>query len=346
MAGARSFPRIGWRPWRYDDRIASVRLRSLLPCEHLRRAGFDASIVPADGSRLAPGAYDCVVFQKAYGQHDLDLARRFLDQGTKILFDLCDNHFYNPTGDPRLAERASRLDAMIDLCEAVTTPSPELAALVANRPTFIVDDVLDVPALPPLWRALDPLRSLARRRGREARLVWFGNSGSLEPSFGLVHLAGLLPVLARLHRSLPLRLTVISNSKEAFDRHLSTSTVPARYVEWRAGSFAREFRQHDVCLLPVEANPFTIGKSNNRLVLSLMLGVPVVASDLPSYRPFSSWTLTGDWETNVRRYLDDSALAERHVREAQDHIRATFTPERTVDQWGTACRYVLEKSAR
>lgn len=330
--------RIGWKPGSYDRMVASSRLRTFLPCEHLRRAGWDTRIVPPDGS----GEYDCVVFQKAYGNDDLALAERLGARGVKTVFDLCDNHLYNPNDHPKLAERAHRLERMLETVDAVTASTPTLAELRPGPSTYVVDDALETPSA----GLLTAVRRAAIRRGRrpsprEVRLVWFGNSGSLDPPFGLVHLADVVPDLERLHKATPVHLTVISNSRPLFSRFVEGSAFPVRYLTWRPNRFARQFAGHDVCLIPVQPNPFTLAKTSNRLALALMLGVPVVASRVPSYEEFSEWVLFDDWEENIAAYARDPELGRRHVIAAQEHIRRTYTPERVVRQWGDVFNALL-----
>jgi hypothetical protein len=330
--------RIGWKPASYDRMVASSRLRTFLPCEHLRRAGWDTAVVPPGGE----GTYDCVVFQKAYANDDLALVERLKSRGVKTVFDLCDDHFYNPRGHPKLAERAQRLERMLHAVDAVSAAPSTLADLVAGPPTFVVDDALEVPprgVMAHAWQSGD--RVLRRVRPGRTRLVWFGNSGSLDPPFGLVHLAPLLPALERLNRGMPLELTVMSNSRPLFDRYVGGATFPTHYVRWRHSSFARRFACHDICVIPVEQNPFTVAKTSNRLVLSLMLGVPVVASPIPSYEEFSAWVLFDNWEENLLAYARYPGLGQGHVGGAQEYIARTYTPQRVVDQWGRVLSTLL-----
>ncbi|MEJ7708822.1 MAG: hypothetical protein WKF84_02960 [Pyrinomonadaceae bacterium] len=51
----------------------------------------------------------------------------------KTVFDLCDNHFYNPQNLPTLDERAIRLQRMIDLVDSVSVSTPELAKLIQGK---------------------------------------------------------------------------------------------------------------------------------------------------------------------------------------------------------------------
>ena len=93
-------------------------------------------------------------------------------------------------------------------------------------------------------------------------------------------------------------------------------------------------------------NPFTVCKSNNRPVLALMLGVPVVADLIPSYAELQDFvTFAGDadgqWASAIRSYATDADLARHHVDDGQRYVRATYTPERVVSQWSQVLRAAL-----
>jgi glycosyltransferase involved in cell wall biosynthesis len=175
--------------------------------------------------------------------------------------------------------------------------------------------------------------------------VWFGNAGSAVPEFGLVHLGAIVPELEALHREQPIELTVVSNSRPMYEQYVGRATFPTRYVRWRPQSFHRDVSRADVCVLPVVANPFTIGKTSNRLVVALELGVPVVAGDIPSYREFDEWIGIEDWQANIAAYAADPELAARHVAGGRAQIRECYSDERITRQWQDAITSVCEPGA-
>ncbi len=360
--------RIGWKPFSYDFRVPSARYRSALPSRHLGRAGLRTSIVPPDGS----GAYDCVVFQKSYSDGDISLAERYKSRGIKVAFDLCDNHFYAPGDDPKLLERAGRLRRMVDLADVVSVSTPPLATLLPEKQTFQVDDALEVPRGTALARGTGSVRRRLRPR-EPLRLVWFGTSGPANPPFGLVELRRILPELDALSRTLPLRLTVITDSRARFQEHTAGAELPIRFVKWKAETFAFHFTGNDLCLLPMTPGPYTSCRTSNRVRTALMLGLPVVATEIPSYREFSDWMLveraasagaadplmtesavptfgdgTGDgvWAEHITMYVRDPELARRHVADAQRYIRDTYTSQRVVQQWTRVFEALLGERTR
>lgn len=335
--------RVGWRPCSYDPKIFSPRIRAILPAQYLAKAGVDAIVVPENGE----GRYDCVVFQKAYSKRDLELARRLKAEGARLIFDLCDNHFYNPTDDPGVAEKVKRLEGMLELVDAVTVSSPEIAKLITSKPWFQVDDALELLPCTRLAGCIGQYTRPVRRKASKAvRLVWHGQSGTEHLASGLAPVSKIVPELERLHARMPLRLTIMSNSRDAFKRHIAPARFPTSFVRWRPQTFALLFAQQDICLLPIDHNPFTVCKTNNRAMTSLLLGVPVIADEIPSYREFKDWMFFGDWTNHITQYVKGPRLASHHVRDAQAHIAATYTEARVVGQWRAALDAVFSENVR
>lgn len=326
--------RVGFRPCSYDPKVFSPRIRAVLPAKYLANAGVDAHVVPESGE----GRFDCVVFQKAYAKADLQLAETLKAQGARLLFDLCDNHFWNPTNDPEVAERVARLERMIELVDAVTVSSTEIAKLITTKPTYQTDDALELLPFTKTaeWLGQTVRRLRHRRRNHRVRLVWHGQSGTEHIGSGLTPVGKLIPELERLHAAIPLSLTILSNSAKAYRNHIAPARFPTRFVKWRAPTFTTLFAQHDICILPIEHNAFTVCKTNNRAMTSLLLGVPVIADEIPSYREFKDWMFFGDWTNHITQYAKGPRLATHHVQEAQRHIAATYTEQRVVDQWRRA----------
>jgi hypothetical protein len=338
MAG----PRIAFIPSGRDPNLASVRLRVVLPVRYLAAAGWDCAIY--DPGRRPE--YDIVVFQKIYDRERLELASELRARGVRTVLDLCDNHFYNPDDLPVLAERGERLRRMVDLVDVVSVSTATLGGYVEHPEVVVIDDALDDTGMEPprerspgsrsvLWRRK---RRGGQRDGDAIELVWFGNAGMKSPAFGLVHLPRIVPALDELHAELPIRLKVISNSARQFREAVADAAFPTTYVEWSPSSFRREFLPSTICVVPIEQNPFTICKTNNRLALSLRLGVPVVADSIPSLAELSRYILLDDWPQSLRAYAQDPALRNRHTASGKAYVESTYTPKRVVEQWGNLFR--------
>jgi hypothetical protein len=315
-------PSVRWVPGTASDAVASARLRAYRPAAALRTAGWDSAVA----RDRWPVRADIVVFQKAYEKHHVRSAQRLRRRGTLVVLDLCDNHlFHESAGDPALSGRAARLRTMIDAAHIVTVSTPELATLVDHREVHVVDD------------ALEPTRPIRLPApGIAARLVWFGNAGSEREGYGLRDLATIVPVLESLARDIPFHLTVVSNSREAYERHVGAARFSVGYRPWTVDGREEALTSADVALIPATLNDFTRCKTSNRVVTALQSGLAVVASRVPSYQEFGGCIRFDDWAANIATYLLDGQRRAADVIAGQQYIAERFPPEHLERQWTAA----------
>lgn len=320
---------IGWLPSSNHWKIASARLRCFLPCKYLKEAGAPVEIF----NDKHIDQYKVVVFQKRYEPASLELAKQLRSKKVKVVFDLCDNHFYNPAHLPELTERAKRLQNMIEQADVVSVSTPEIEKLISGKRTVVIDDAIDEMKEKPWAKLYTKLIHSFPRQNEVYRIVWYGNTGTQPVPVGLVDLVKVMPSLEALHQETPLSLSVISNSKSLFNQSIGKTCFPVKYYEWKAATFPYLFKQHDVCIIPVTINPFTLCKTNNRPLLSLLLGIPVVADRIPSYEEFEEFVLFADWKRNLQAYASNLDLRRQHVRLATSYIQGKYTKQRVISQW-------------
>ena len=330
--------RIAWKP-AGDSSLPGSRLRAYLPVQHLRHAGWKTEIF--DERRA--DSYDLIIFQKIYQRETIQLADRLKQRGTKLVFDLCDNHFYKVDDSPRTEDRCKRLQDMIDLMDAVSASTVEISRVIKHGHVVVIDDPVDYPVISRwLELRLKAKRLISPGRNRRVRFVWHGTAGQANPPTGLIDIQRVLPHLEDLNRTVPVSLTVISNSRPLFEQYVKDTTFPVRYVDWQLPTFPYHLKQNDVCIIPISLNGFTICKTNNRLVSSLLFGLPVIADPITSYQEFQECVLFGNWAENLRRYATDPALRHEHIEKAHRYIRSKYTPARLISQWSDLFNAVLK----
>lgn len=355
---------IGWRPYTIDSRRAGVRYRCLNPMRDLKRMGLRLELYDA----TQPNRYAVVIVQGlscleqaegSYGSGDrfIEEVRRLKNQGTTILADDCDNHFYNPGDASEWTHMARRLRVLLDLADGWIASTPQVAAVFAReaaqrKPVTIIGDGLEAESFlraGSKWRDLFSPRQ--RRDGLRARLfsrrlandgathlVWFGSHGSSYANGGMADLLQVKDQIESVGRETPLTLTVISNSRAKFDKHIANWSIPTCYHEWNHVGFSRVLRAHDVALIPVERSEFTDCKTNNRIVTALSHGLAVVADGIPSYRDFRAVTSLDNWTTGLRSYALNPVSRRTHARLGQALIAESWTADKIAQQW----RQVLE----
>lgn len=328
-------PTIAWKPVGHIN-TPSSRLRCFLPCQYLRNRGWSCELFnPKNIDR-----YQLVVFQKTYDEENIALAKSLKSRGVKTVFDLCDNLFVYP--DTTDSQRAKLLNKMIDVVDVVSVSTPEVEKLIQSKKTRVIDDAIDEPQINSLinfcFERKDYFNNSAEK---QFKVVWYGSAGLENPPYGLVDLPRVLPFLEQLHSKLPVSLTVISSSETLFKKYVNGVSFPVKYYNWKKTIFQYLFKQHDVCIIPININPFTICKSNNRLILSLLLGVPVIADKIPSYEEFREFMLFSDWQNSLYTYATNQELRDRHITQAKEYISRKYNKDRVISQWSSLFQTLL-----
>lgn len=337
---------IGWKPKSPDTRVASTRIRCLNPLRELERRGFPVELFrPDHGSH-----YSAVVYSKLYDEASYREAADLQKRGTRIIVDLCDNHFYNPAGNPELALARRRLERMLRLADQLVASTPELAAVMRTeigmeRSVAVIGDAVEETiaggperALRRWLRRRELQRLLhwleeGRKAGTEAALVWFGIHGGPYHEHGMADLLRIRAFIEQLHHRHKIQLTVVSNSKQKFAGLIAPWSVPTYYLEWSPVTFLPALRAHQITVIPVTPNPFTRCKSNNRVATALAAGLGVVADSIPSYEEFAQVCRLDSWEQGLRDYVRDPALRSHDVRAGKILLARSYSPERIADAW-------------
>jgi tRNA (mo5U34)-methyltransferase len=293
--------------------------------------------------------YAAVVYSKRYNLDSYREAEALQKLGVCIVLDLCDNHFYNPTGSEPLSNAEDQLRRMMSLADEITVSTEAMAEVVrselwAPKPITVIRDPVEteIKGLSKrFWkRWRDKLRlaklvhclKVEKRSGRTP-LVWFGIHGGPNAEHGMLELLRIKPLLEKMNGRFPLSLTVISNSKKKFEQHIRSWSIPTRYLRWQPESFLPALRAHSISIIPISKNPFTNCKTNNRLATALYAGLAVVADSIPSYRAFAETCYLDDWERGLESYLSDPALRRRHVDEGRAIIDREWTLACAAGEW-------------
>jgi hypothetical protein len=338
---------IGWKPTSFDPKVASSRLRCLGPLTELQSRGDLVELFdPRHVCRYAAVVYSKVYDDRSYYEA-VDLQRR----GVRIIFDLCDNHFYNPHNLKYWKEARQRLARMMNLADVLVASTEALAEvikseLLTQRPIDVIGDPVETEIgnyAMSGWRRWLALRhsgtvlsklTIGQGQGRSP-LVWFGNHGSPSAEGGMLDLQRIRPLLEKLNRQRPISLTVISNSRWKYRHYIEPWAIPTYYLSWHPATFLASLRAHLIAVIPISPNPFTVCKSNNRLALALSEGVAVVADVIPSYRDFAGACYLGDWETGLQSYLTDPHVRSSHAALGRTIARDEWSMSRIADRWQT-----------
>ena len=319
--------------------IASSRLRAYLVVKELTKKSINIEIF--DHKHI--NNYDLVIFQKAYTDADIKLAKQLKSRSCKIALDQCDNHFIYDIDDADQCKRAKNLRAMVDEVDVVIASTDKISELFPDKVTFVVNDFIEI--YESTWFDRFKARRQARNifKGDALKLVWFGSVGSDSPRFGMCDIAQKIGLLNELSSQYNIQLTVISNSVSTFEKYFSGQhQFTVYYLEWQRETYEYLVGMHDICLIPIDINPFTICKSNNRLVLSLFLGLPVVADEIPSYSEFSNFVKLGSWDENLRYVVRNLSSERQLASHGQKYVLENYSNDFIANIWLLVIRNILK----
>lgn len=273
---------IAWKPKSPHVRLASTRIRCLNPLSALQLCGYPVELFEPRRATQ----YAAVIYSKLYDDGSYQEGLALQKRGVRIVFDLCDNRFYNPQGLASRYQAAERLRRMMAMADHLVASTEALATvmqaeLATSRPITIIGDAVETEIrwdTSPVWQRWVQSHKLARllRQLQTARqhgripLVWFGSHGSpYADGGGMLDLLKVRALLEDMNRRYPLSLTIISNSKKKYHHAIRPWSLPTYYLPWHANTFFHALRAHTIAIIPIQHNPFTQCKSNNRLALSL-----------------------------------------------------------------------------
>lgn len=360
---------IAWTPHSNNPAYAGVRLRCLIPGALLRKLGHRVEL---DLQGTAAHA-DVTVVQAKWLLDTGDPGRllermstleKQVAQGTRLVLDSFDNYFLNESNDPA---RAAMLEAYRECLSAFSlfvVSSPGLVpfmqdAVGNNKKVVVLGDPVEGPGAhrlyeswlqrsnPRRWpahlRARLELMQVSSRKRTTRQLLWFGNQGSKYATGGMSELKRVIPHLERAAETTPLNLTVVSNSAARYVEVMQSAHFNHTYREWDRLHFASFLQQQDLVILPSTLNAFTVSKSNNRLLLPLSLGVPVMADALPDYLPWQEYFCLEGWD-QLGDVLADLAPWRLRARAAVDLIKQHYSPEAIMAQWQSAINWAFAPS--
>jgi len=185
--------------------------------------------------------YDAIIFQKAYWKGMLE---EF--EGIKI-FDIC---------DPDWMDKRPVVDVMNN-CDAVVTSTETLAKhlrkMAPDKKIVCIPDRL----------ALDPSRPVKIHEGRLKSVVWYG----------YVHNARNLDYCLEALKNRHIKLTVIADRE--YNPEIKVN-YEFEFKKYDHNTIYDEIVKHDAVLLPKRNDYRGKFKSNNKIIQSWELGMPVI----------------------------------------------------------------------
>lgn len=304
--------------------LASIRYRVLPAAAEMRRQGHTVSFFQATsdvgGREDGALAADVVVVSKVLAASSAPLAERAQRLGSRVIVDLCDDHFETP--DLKASYHA--LCRMADRIVASTAAMAEVVERKTGRAATIVDDPYEAPAGTPAFAP----------GGERLRLLWFGHPVNFDT------VEAMLPSLGRCSRELPLALEVVTQVSSALTNRLAQAErefgpgLRLRATAWSPAATWKAMEECDLVLVPSLPVAQKQVKSPNRVVEPIRRGRFVIAYPLPAYVELGEFVfLHEDMREGIRWAVESPAEAVRRLIAGQAYINERFCPQVVGRKW-------------
>ena len=302
------------------DELASVRLRSYPASQALQEAGWAVSTgdhVPEHANTVVVGKIPSFDFEQRapHWIRDLEKVKR---RGGKVVLDYTDHHL---GFDSPLKPFYQKALEIADRCivSHFTLAKGLKSCGARNSPDIrVVEDLIEHEFRGPRVPSNDPTDWSA---------IWFGHGTNFE---FLAHLCASWPEKA------PRNLHIVSSEEvHNFIRsgYLNASVpLQIHFREWSPSALAEVAAVTDIAIIP---SSFTSRKqfaSSNRLVTSLALGLPVVATLLPSYEEFKQY-FCALGAPSAPAIFENPRFGHEGVRQFQRHFGRRFSLENLKQAW-------------
>jgi Methyltransferase domain len=340
----------------YKSGLASTRLRTIIPAQHLVKhvpvAFVPLQLAAAGRHELAAlGRPNALVITKlstpdvVANQAELEALLDWLERDgadLRVCADLSDDyaalgrdmgHAYPARYQARLGERCE----IVVPCEALARQ----LAPYARRGVRVIEDPWETPeAAAPRFAP-----------GPTLRLAWFGNLGPMS-------LDGLVKGLRQAVQAVPersVRIEIVAGVQrselvEQVRQALAAAhpRLESVFTHWSVEATRRAIADADVVLIPQDtASEWGKVKSHNRLVETLRGGRLAVASPIASYVELDAYACVGeDLGAGLRWALDHPEECLARIAAGQRHIERRFAPEVVAAKWRDALSLPATGDAR
>ena len=164
-------------------------------------------------------------------------------------------------------------------------------------------------------------------------ILWFGNSGGGHSKYGISDLLLIRRELEDVASVYDIELIVISNSYGQYESLIKPFAVQSRYIEWKLWSILYYIKMADVVVVPNSMEAFSLCKSPNRALMSIMAGTPAIVTRTPAYRAINGFGLFFDnFKENLEKIIAGD-VSSREVVKLQSYIYDNYGSDVAANKW-------------
>ncbi len=260
--------------------------------------------------------YDVVVFQKLFNSKAVDLAHKIKKRGGKVVFDINVNYI---DADEMFVtkQHQSEIKKMLGVADVVITSSEHLRQLYLRHHPDVrfIGEIIEDRFF--TWEKTHNNRD-------PVTLVFCGYAVKAKE---LDLIGGVLRSLYERYR---IKLILICEK----DPHLDI--IPYTFFQYSHRHIPQLLLSGDIKISPRDlSRPYNLGHSFTRIGYAMALGLPVVASPVPSYQgsPALLVDAPSQWQVVLSELIEQKDVRQRLGKEGRTFTRSHFSSTRILKEY-------------
>jgi len=279
-----------------NEGLASHRMRCVIPCEGLNLLGeYEAAVTEQPNY-----SKDVNIFHKHLKPEENLYHALQIQDLSKIIFDVCDDHFDKQHGN--------YYRMMCSYAHVITCNTANMQQRIyeeLGRLAQICSDPITFPYHEPSY-------------SETPDIVWYGHA---------TNVFSIVPFFDRVDR-----LTVITNVRLPFHDKVRTKF-------WKPGLVEETIHKYDVVVIPRINTPEANKKSPNRAVDALHAGRFVIAESEEVYGELAGFIFLGTIEEGIEFYKNNPDKVLEMIKKGQEYVLDKYNHKEIAQQWARAIEY-------
>jgi len=236
--------------------------------------------------------------------------------GCRVFVDYTDHHLINSNLMTIFYKK------LLSIGVEYTVPNLYLAKeiqkfCVERKCTHVIEDLCE-------YSILRPTAS----KSEVTSVLWFGHPSNILP------LAVTLDNWPETKKKVELSIVSTRAAVNVLQNYAYTNTpdISFNFTEWSVQSVYQLAKTSDCAIIPIDRGSSKNFVSNNRLITALQLGLPVIATSVPSYQEFSEYFRDlGNF--SLGQFIDNPEVEHEKVLNFQDNIGERFSLHHVIKNW-------------
>ncbi len=262
--------------------------------------------------------YRIVIFQKHFSTEAYELAKELKSRGTKIVLDINVNFYHN--SEYILPHELDDAFKFTELADAVITTTEYLQKVISDffpsKKIVVIEEAIDSYLF----------REEKKKFHTPCNLIWCGYSTKAK------ELLLISDVLKALYKNHKFTVTLITDKNPKLD----LGEIPVSFSYYQHTNVPELLLQGDIFISPRDlSNIYNLGHSFTKIGVAMAVGLPVIASPIPSYAgsPAVLCHNAAEWETNLARMFVDHDWLRSLGREGRDFVRTDYSPQKIREKY-------------